>query len=37
MGQWPVNVSLLGFNLADTAGDRRPPMAAVAVRNESYV
>jgi hypothetical protein len=37
MGRWPVNASLLGFNLANAAGGRRPLLAAVASRNESYM
>ena len=36
MYQWPVYVSLLGFNLADMAGSKRLLMATVAFRNEPY-
>ena len=34
--QWPVYVSLLGFNLADMAGGHRLLAATVAFRNEPY-
>jgi len=34
--QWPVYVSLLGFNLADMAGGKRLLAATVAFRNEPY-
>lgn len=34
--QWPVYVSLLGLNLADTAGNKRLIMATAAFRNEPY-
>jgi Flp pilus assembly protein TadG len=36
MYQWPVYVSLLGLNLADTAGSKRLLMSTVAFRNEPY-
>ena len=36
MYQWPVYVSLLGFNLADMAGNKRLIMATAAFRNEPY-
>ena len=36
MYQWPVYVSLLGFNLADMAGSKRLLMATAAFRNEPY-
>ena len=36
MYQWPVYVSLLGFNLADMAGSKRLMMATAAFRNEPY-
>jgi Flp pilus assembly protein TadG len=35
--QWPVYVSLLGLNLADTAGSKRLIMSTVAFRNEPYL
>jgi Flp pilus assembly protein TadG len=34
--QWPVYVSLLGFNLADMAGGKRLLAATSAFRNEPY-
>jgi Flp pilus assembly protein TadG len=36
MYQWPVFVSLLGFNLSDIAGGKRLLMATAAFRNEPY-
>ncbi len=36
MYQWPVYVSLLGLNLADSAGNKRLLMSTVAFRNEPY-
>jgi Flp pilus assembly protein TadG len=36
MYQWPVYVSLLGLNLADTSGGKRLLMSTVAFRNEPY-
>jgi Flp pilus assembly protein TadG len=36
MYQWPVWVSLLGFNLADMAGSKRLLMATSAFRNEPF-
>ena len=36
MYQWPVYVSLLGFNLADMSGSKRLIMATAAFRNEPY-
>ena len=36
MYQWPVYVSLLGFNLSDMAGGKRLLMATAAFRNEPY-
>ena len=36
MYQWPVYVSLLGFNLSDVSGSKRVLMATVAFRNEPY-
>ncbi len=36
MYQWPVYVSLLGLNLADTSGNKRLLMATIAFRNEPY-
>ena len=36
MYQWPVYVSLLGFNLADMSGSKRLLMATAAFRNEPY-
>jgi Flp pilus assembly protein TadG len=37
MYQWPVYVSLLGLNLADSAGSKRLLMSTVAFRNEPYM
>ena len=37
MYQWPVYVSLLGLNLADSAGSKRLLMSTVAFRNEPYL
>jgi Flp pilus assembly protein TadG len=34
--QWPVYVSLLGLNLADSAGSKRLLMSTIAFRNEPY-
>jgi Flp pilus assembly protein TadG len=36
MYQWPVYVSLLGFNLADLSGNMRLLMATAAFRNEPF-
>jgi Flp pilus assembly protein TadG len=36
MYQWPIYVSLLGFNLADLSGNKRLIMATAAFRNEPY-
>jgi len=36
MYEWPVYVSLLGFNLSDLTGGKRLLMATVAFRNEPY-
>ena len=36
MYQWPVYLSLLGFNLADMAGNKRLLVATAAFRNEPY-
>ena len=36
MYQWPVYVSLLGFNLADIAGNKRLLVATAAFRNEPF-
>ena len=36
MYQWPVYVSLLGLNLADSAGNKRLLISTVAFRNEPY-
>jgi Flp pilus assembly protein TadG len=36
MYQWPVYVSLLGFNLSDIAGGKRLLVATAAFRNEPY-
>jgi Flp pilus assembly protein TadG len=36
MYQWPVYVSLLGFNMADMAGNKRLLLATSAFRNEPY-
>jgi Flp pilus assembly protein TadG len=35
--QWPVYVSLLGFNLADMAGGKRLIAATAVFRNEPYL
>jgi Flp pilus assembly protein TadG len=35
--QWPVYVSLLGLNLADSAGSKRLLMSTTAFRNEPYL
>jgi len=37
MYQWPVYVSLLGLNLADSAGNKRLLMSTTAFRNEPYL
>ena len=37
MYQWPVYVSLLGLNLADSSGSKRLIMSTVAFRNEPYL
>ena len=37
MYEWPVYVSLLGLNLADSAGSKRLLMSTTAFRNEPYV
>jgi hypothetical protein len=37
MYQWPVYVSLLGLNLADSAGSKRLLMSTAAFRNEPYI
>jgi Flp pilus assembly protein TadG len=37
MYQWPVYVSLLGLNLADSAGNKRLIMSTTAFRNEPYL
>jgi Flp pilus assembly protein TadG len=37
MYQWPVYVSLLGLNLADSAGSKRLLMSTAAFRNEPYL
>jgi len=37
MYQWPVYVSLLGLNLADSAGGKRLIMSTIAFRNEPYL
>src|SRR4051812_10956289 len=37
MYQWPVYVSLLGLNLADSAGSKRVLMSTIAFRNEPYL
>ncbi len=34
--QWPVYVSLLGLNLADSTGGKRLLMSTIAFRNEPY-
>src|ERR671928_452136 len=36
MYQWPVYASLLGFNLGDMAGKKRPVMATAAFPNEPH-
>jgi len=36
MYQWPIYVSLLGFNLADMAGGKRLIIATATFRNEPY-
>jgi len=36
MYQWPIYVSLLGFNLADMSGGKRLIIATAAFRNEPY-
>lgn len=36
MYQWPVYMSMLGFNLADLAGNKRLLMATAAFRNEPF-
>ncbi len=36
MYQWPIYVSLLGFNLSDLSGSKRLIMATAAFRNEPY-
>jgi Flp pilus assembly protein TadG len=36
MYQWPVFMSLLGFNLADLSGSKRLLMATAAFRNEPF-
>jgi len=36
MYEWPVYLSLLGFNLADMAGGKRLIMATAAFRNEPF-
>ena len=37
MYEWPVYVSLLGLNLADSAGSKRLLMSTTAFRNEPYL
>jgi Flp pilus assembly protein TadG len=37
MYQWPVYVSLVGLNLADSAGSKRLLMSTIAFRNEPYL
>ena len=37
MYQWPVYVSLLGLNLADSTGSKRLLMSTIAFRNEPYL
>jgi Flp pilus assembly protein TadG len=37
MYQWPVYVSLLGLNLADSAGSKRLLISTTAFRNEPYL
>jgi Flp pilus assembly protein TadG len=34
--QWPINISLLGLNLADMSGHNRLVIATAAFRNEPY-
>jgi Flp pilus assembly protein TadG len=36
MYQWPVYMSLLGFNLSDLSGNKRLLMATAAFRNEPF-
>jgi Flp pilus assembly protein TadG len=36
MYEWPIYVSLLGFNLSDMAGNKRLIIATAAFRNEPY-
>jgi len=36
MYEWPIYVSLLGFNLADMAGGKRLIIATATFRNEPY-
>ena len=36
MYEWPIYVSLLGFNLADMSGGKRLIIATAAFRNEPY-
>ena len=36
MYEWPIYVSLLGFNLADMSGSKRLIIATAAFRNEPY-
>jgi Flp pilus assembly protein TadG len=36
MYQWPIYVSLLGFNMSDLSGSKRLIMATAAFRNEPY-
>jgi len=36
MYEWPIYVSLLGFNLADMSGNKRLIIATAAFRNEPY-
>ena len=36
MYEWPVYVSLLGFNLTDMAGNKRLIIATAAFRNEPF-
>jgi len=36
MYEWPIYVSLLGFNLSDLSGSKRLIMATAAFRNEPY-
>ncbi len=37
MYEWPIYVSLLGFNLADMTGNKRLIIATAALRNEPYL